>query len=53
MMVLKEHYVGLKSGKRTVVFAVGGVINLTKQLVIKNDDITIAGQTAPGEQEFV
>jgi hypothetical protein len=37
-----------KSGKRTVVFAVGGVIALTKQLVIKNDDITIAGQTAPG-----
>lgn len=36
-----------KSGKRTVVFAVGGVIALTKQLVIKNDDITIAGQTAP------
>lgn len=28
-------------------FAVGGVIPLTKQLQIKNDDITIAGQTAP------
>lgn len=37
-----------KSGKRTVVFAVGGVIALTKQLVLKNDDLTIAGQTAPG-----
>ena len=37
-----------QSGKRTVVFAVGGVIKLTKQLVIRNDYITIAGQTAPG-----
>lgn len=37
-----------QSGKRTVVFAVGGVIALKKQLVVRNDDITIAGQTAPG-----
>lgn len=31
-----------QQGKRTVVFAVGGIIKLNKQLVIKNDDITIA-----------
>ena len=37
-----------KSGTRTVVFAVGGVIPLKKKLSIKNDNITIAGQTAPG-----
>lgn len=37
-----------KTGKRTIVFAVGGVIALTQQLQIKNDDLTIAGQTAPG-----
>ncbi|KAI4522141.1 polysaccharide lyase family 1 protein [Schizophyllum commune Tattone D] len=33
---------------RIVVFAVGGIINIDSRIVVKND-ITIAGQTAPGD----
>ena len=37
------------NGPRTVVFAVSGTIRLTKELIVRNPRITIAGQTAPGD----
>ncbi len=37
-----------KEGPRTVIFEVGGTIELNSRIILSNPYITIAGQTAPG-----
>ncbi|MEE9426173.1 MAG: hypothetical protein V3V18_14525 [Methylococcales bacterium] len=43
-----RHAINSANGPRTVVFDIGGIIKLNSRLKLKTDNITLAGQTAPG-----
>ncbi|MCK0159327.1 Ig-like domain-containing protein [Allomuricauda sp. F6463D] len=40
---------GLSSGNRTIIFRVGGTIELNSNIYVYSSNITIAGETAPGD----
>ncbi len=42
-------YATEQKGARIIVFAIDGTIDLKSKLVVNNDSITIAGQSAPGD----
>lgn len=44
-----RHALETQNGARTIVFEIGGVIELEDHLVTDEDRLTIAGQTAPGD----